>query len=95
MSIPRNDLELFELMKRELYTPVIGDILDDLGRYHQFLPAAVQPMKEHMVLAGRAMPAVMIDVYGKQDKPFGLLTEALDQLQPGEIGRASCRERVL
>ena len=85
MSIPNRDSALFELMKRELYTPVIGDILDDLGRFHQFLPAAVQPMKEHMVLAGRAMPVNMIDVYGKQDKPFGLLTEALDQLQPGEV----------
>lgn len=85
MSIPKQDLELFALMKRELYTPVIGDILDDLGRFHQFLPAAVQPMKEHMVLAGRAMPVNMIDVYGKQEKPFGLLTEALDQMQPGDV----------
>jgi regulator of RNase E activity RraA len=35
------------------------------------------------------MPVVMIDVFGKQKKPFGLLTEALDQLQPGEIYLAS------
>ncbi|WP_028550722.1 RraA family protein [Paenibacillus sp. UNC451MF] len=89
MSIPKNDLELFELMKRELYTPVIGDILDDLGKYHQILAPEVQPMKMHMVLAGRAMPAVMVDVYGKQEKPFGLLTEALDQLQPGDVYIAS------
>lgn len=89
MSIPSKDQELFELMKRELYTPVIGDILDDMGRYHQILPPAIQPMKEHMVLAGRAMPVNMIDVYGKQEKPFGLLTEALDQLQLGDIYIAS------
>jgi 4-hydroxy-4-methyl-2-oxoglutarate aldolase len=42
-----------------------------------------------MTLAGRAMPVMMIDVFGKQKKPFGLLTEALDQLQPGEIYLAS------
>lgn len=89
MSIPSKDQELFELMKRELYTPVIGDILDDMGRYHQILPPTIQPMKEHMVLAGRAMPVNMIDVYGKQEKPFGLLTEALDQLQLGDIYIAS------
>ncbi|WP_314584919.1 RraA family protein [Paenibacillus terrigena] len=89
MSIPSKDQELFELMKQELYTPVIGDILDDLGRYHQILPPVIQPMKEHMVLAGRAMPVNMIDVYGKQEKPFGLLTEALDQLQSGDIYIAS------
>ena len=38
-----------------------------------------------MVLAGRAMPVLMIDVHGPQRKPFGLLTEALDALQPGEV----------
>ena len=31
------------------------------------------------------MPVLMIDVFGEQKKPFGLLTEALDQLQEGEI----------
>ena len=84
-----NDQELFALMKRELYTPVVGDILDSLGYYHQFLPQAIQPAREEMKLAGYAMPVLMIDVYGPQKKPFGLLTEALDQLQPGEIYLAS------
>ncbi len=85
----KSDSELFALFARELYTPVVGDILDDLGFTHQFLPQPIQPMREEMKLAGRAMPVVMIDVFGKQKKPFGLLTEALDQLQPGEIYLAS------
>jgi regulator of RNase E activity RraA len=85
----KSDSELFRLCTRELYTPVVGDILDELGFTRQFLPQAVQPMREEMKLAGRAMPVVMIDVFGKQKKPFGLLTEALDQLQPGEIYLAS------
>src|SRR5215469_7498682 len=85
----RNDDEMFELIRSELYTPVVGDILDDLGFTRQFLPQPVQPLREEMKLAGRAMPVVMIDVFGKQKKPFGLLTEALDQLQPGEIYLAS------
>jgi regulator of RNase E activity RraA len=81
----KSDNELFALCARELYTPVVGDILDDLGFTHQFLPQPIQPLREEMKLAGRAMPVVMIDVFGKQKKPFGLLTEALDQLQAGEI----------
>ena len=85
----KTDSELFALCARELYTPVVGDILDDLGFTHQFLPAPIQPLREAMTLAGRAMPVVMVDVYGKQKQPFGLLTEALDQLQPGEIYLAS------
>ncbi|MCF3650578.1 RraA family protein [Synoicihabitans lomoniglobus] len=81
----QTDLELFALVQRELYTPVVGDILDALGRYHQFLPQPVQPMVESMTVVGRAMPALMIDVHGPQEKPFGLLTEALDDLRPGEV----------
>ena len=89
MSEWKSDAELFKVICRELYTPVVGDILDDLGFTRQFLPQPVQSLREEMKLAGRAMPVVMIDVYGKQKKPFGLLTEALDQLQPGEIYLAS------
>jgi regulator of RNase E activity RraA len=81
----KSDAELFTLCTRELYMPVVGDILDDLGFTHQFLPQPIQPLREEMKLAGRAMPVVMIDVFGRQKKPFGLLPAALDQLQPGEI----------
>jgi regulator of RNase E activity RraA len=80
-----SDSQLFDLMCNVLYTPVVGDILDDLGFTHQFLAQAIQPMRDTMKLAGRAMPVLMIDVFGKQRRPFGKLTEALDQLQPGEI----------
>jgi regulator of RNase E activity RraA len=85
----KNDTELFALYKNELYTPVVGDILDQLGRYHQFLPQAIGPLLPDFKAAGRAMPVLMIDVYGPQKKPFGLLTEALDQLKEGEIYLAS------
>jgi regulator of RNase E activity RraA len=81
----KNDAELFALMRDFLYTPVIGDILDTLGCYHQFLPPAVQPIRESDRLAGRAMPALVGDCHGPQSKPFGKLTEALDQIAPGEI----------
>jgi len=81
----KSDQELFALCTRELYTPVVGDILDALGCTHQFLPQPIQPLREEMKLAGRAMPVLMIDVFGPQKHPFGRLTEALDQLQPGEI----------
>ncbi len=85
----KNEAELFELFRNELYTPVVGDILDELGCYHQFLPQPIQPIQLHYKLIGRAMPALMIDVYGPQKNPFGKLTEALDQLQPNEVYIAS------
>lgn len=79
------DAALFELITTRLYTAVIGDILDQVGRNHQFLPPEIRPLTPSMRLVGRAMPVVVADVYGPQQKPFGLLTEALDQLQPGEV----------
>lgn len=82
---PSPDAELFQMLHRELYSSVVGDILDTFGLYHQFLPAAVRPLLPAMKVVGRAMPVVMIDVHGPQKKPFGLLTEALDDLKPGEI----------
>lgn len=83
------DKELFHIMREELYTPVVGDILDAMGYCHQFLPPELTPLRETDRLAGRAMPVLMIDVYGPQKKPFGLLTEALDQLEEDEIYLAS------
>lgn len=80
-----SDAELFSLMKQALYTPVVGDILDSMGYVHQFLPPDIRPMAPGMKLAGFAMTVLMTDVYGPQEKPFGLLTEALDQLAENEI----------
>jgi regulator of RNase E activity RraA len=84
-----NDNGLFEIFRQELYTSVVGDILDEFGCYQQFLPQPIQSSRTSDVIIGRAMPVLMIDVYGPQKKPFGKLTEALDQLKSGEVYVAS------
>jgi regulator of RNase E activity RraA len=38
-----------------------------------------------MKVVGRAMPVLIADAWGPQRDPFGRLTEALDQILPGEI----------
>lgn len=81
----RNDSDLCSLVKTTLYTPVVGDILDQCGRFHQFLPQAVRPLREEMKLVGRAMPVLQADAFGSQEKPFGLMTQALDDLRAGEV----------
>jgi 4-hydroxy-4-methyl-2-oxoglutarate aldolase len=80
-----SDIELFRAILEKLYTPVLGDVLDVLGHTHQFLPQPIQPLRENMRVLGRAMPVQVADVWGTQKKPFGLMTEALDQILPGEI----------
>jgi len=89
-----NDSELFSLMREKLFSAVIGDVLDKLGKYHQFLPPYLRPLDPAMCLAGRAMPVLEADVFEEKgppgngplrDRPFGLMFEALDDLKPDEI----------
>lgn len=103
MAIWKNDEELFDLIREKLYTPVVGDILDQMGYSHQFLPAAIRPltalvppnMVEPMVpenrnkLVGWACTVLENDVFGAPKKPFGYLTEALDQLRPNDVYMAT------
>ena len=94
------DEEMFALMKEKLYTPVVGDILDQMGYSHQFLPAEIRPLEamvpadayidraepdNRLKIAGYACTVLENDVFEPPQKPFGLLTEALAQLQPTEI----------
>jgi regulator of RNase E activity RraA len=89
----KDDDGLFEIMRRELYSAVIGDILDKMQWYHQFLPPAIRPLKDDMVLAGRAMPVLEADMFtdslaNENDflkKSFGLMLEALDDLKKNEV----------
>ena len=79
------DSELFNVVLTHLFTPVLGDILDREGRWHQFLPQPIKPVAPSHRLVGRAFPVRIADVTGPQTKPFGRLTEALDAIQPGEV----------
>jgi regulator of RNase E activity RraA len=88
-----DDKSLFELIKKELFTAVVGDVLDKLGYLNQFLPPAIMPLDKRMRLVGRAMPVLEADVFAPVHdsvgplarKQFGLLFEALDDLREGEI----------
>ncbi len=62
MSYWSSEAELVELIRRELFTAVIGDVMDRLGLQRQFLPPAIQPLSDEMVLVGRAMPVLSADV---------------------------------
>jgi regulator of RNase E activity RraA len=90
----QNDDELFETMRVDLYTAVVGDILDMMGRTRQFLPPQIQPLREDMVVAGRAMPVLEMDDAGGEgpdrksdvlNRPFGLMLTALDELRKNEV----------
>ena len=46
--------ELFTFARRELFTAVIGDVMDKLGLQQQFLPPRIRPLSPEMVVVGKA-----------------------------------------
>lgn len=104
MKLWKNEDEMFALMKEKLYTPVVGDILDQMGYNHQFLPSNIRPLEalvpaaafvdpketdNRLKVVGWACTVLENDVFSPQKKPFGYLTEALDQLKTNEVYVAS------
>jgi len=94
MKLWRTDEELFTIIRQELFTCVVGDVMDKMGLQHQFLPPRIRPLRPDMVVIGRAMPVLSVDVFEEKvtgtanklmQKPFGLMLEALDDLQRNEV----------
>ena len=90
----KTDDELFALIQRELFTCVVGDVMDKIDLQHQFLPPQIQPIRRDMVVMGRAMPVLSVDVFAERtsgsanplmNKSFGLMLEALDDLRRNEV----------
>jgi len=89
----KNDEELFDLIKKELYTAVVGDIMDKMGRLNQFLSPKLKPLRHDMFLAGRAFTVLESDIdkldmetaARMKNKSFGVMLEALDDLKKNEV----------
>jgi hypothetical protein len=62
MKLWSSDEELFSTMRRELFTCVVGDVMDKMGLQYQFLPPQIRPLRPDMILTGRAMPVLAVDV---------------------------------
>lgn len=82
-----NQNQLKQQVKEELFTAVVGDVMDQMGLVHQFLPPQIKPLRNDFILFGTAMPVVEADLnpIGPADKPFGVMLEALDNLKPDEV----------
>lgn len=90
----KSDKELFKIITDELYTAVVGDIMDKMGFLHQFLDPRIRPLRNDMKIAGRAMTVLEADVYAKDQydghncelkHAFGKMLEALDDLKENEV----------
>lgn len=94
MTMWKDDNELFDIAKKELFVALVGDVLDKLGYQHQFFSPQLKPIDDGFVVIGRAMTVLEADVFEEETentknplmkKPFGLMFEALDSLQENEV----------
>src|SRR5258708_17669636 len=87
----KSDEELFGWMRKELSTPPVSDVMEQLGFRYPMLPGHIRPLRSDMVLTGRAMPVQdeLPVEYGEPSrfdaKPFGLLFESIEALRPNEV----------
>jgi regulator of RNase E activity RraA len=85
----KNDDEMLSLVRKELYTAVVGDICDQVGLRGQFLPPEVRPLDstKKTIIAGRAMTVAEEDVTEApdRDQPWGKMLEALDNLATNDV----------
>lgn len=89
----KNDEELFAAARQKLFSAVIGDVMDKLGFLRQFLPPQIQPLRDNMVVIGRAMTVLEADYFSESGsgqnalsaQPFGLMLAALDDLKRHEV----------
>lgn len=86
------DDALLHTIRSELFSAVIGDVLDHAGFTHQFLPPAIRLLQpDAPVLAGRALPVLEADcsdeglVVNGWAEAFGLMFRALDGLRADEV----------
>src|SRR5688500_18920182 len=68
--------------------------MDTMGLLRQFLPPHIKPLRDDMVVIGRAMTVLEADVSTESPgpnatrftaEPFGLMFQALDDLKAGEV----------
>ncbi len=95
MKLSKTDTDRFTLCRQKLFSAVIGDVMDALGYTHQFLTPKIHPLRDDMIVVGRAMPVLEADDFsanegpgragGDLNQPFGLMLRALDDLKENEV----------
>lgn len=85
----RNDLDIFEFVKRELYVAAVCDMLDSLGFRQQVMHQRLRPLLpdiEKCGFVGRARTIRWMETdYIVEDDPYGLEIEAMDSLKPDDV----------
>lgn len=85
----KNDQEMVEFIRKNLYVPAVCDILDSLGFRHQAMSERLRPLlpdRRNCGFAGRARTFRWMETdYVIGEDPYGLEIAAMDALKPGDV----------
>jgi len=85
----KNDSELFDFIKKNLYVAAVCDILDEFGYRQQAMHQRLRPLlpdPEHCGFIGRARTFRWMETdYIVEENPYGLEIEAMDSLKAGDV----------
>ena len=74
-----------ERIKKEVYSGIICDVLDQMGYREQALTSAINGLNDETVIFGPAFTSIGTTVYSMPEHPLIAQTKVVDQLGEGEI----------
>ena len=87
-----DDLQLFAMMKAQLYSAVLCDALDQAGFREQAMRADIRPIYPDAIVVGRALTMQSVDVYEPEENVYEHEITAVDSLGPGDVMVASTHQ---
>jgi 4-hydroxy-4-methyl-2-oxoglutarate aldolase len=84
-SLEAYSTDYLDRIAANLYSPVLSDILDDMGRRNQVMAPEIRAIFPAARLAGRAATMLVVAVSQLPDQPYRLLMDLLDGIRPGEV----------
>ena len=86
------DEAMIAAARTKLYSGVISDVLDTLGKRHQALHPRIRPLDDTLVLFGRVRTALYAPVYHVEPghNPYELEIALIDSLNPDDVAVMAC-----
>jgi regulator of RNase E activity RraA len=87
----KDSRNVFDRMTKKLYTAVVSDVLDDMGYTYKnrVMRSDVRPLYPEAVVAGRAVPVIITDVYQVRENPYEGEINYVDNLKKDDVVVAS------
>jgi len=80
-----NDMEKYRFLEEKLYSPVLSDVMDELGIKDRVMRADIRPIHPDNKVAGRVKTMLWMDVYEVYEYPYKVEIEAMDSLKSGDV----------